>query len=93
VSGWRVAHGVGHFTGAVSGRALPADAQKQMLQHMNRNEKRHRTVTESSDTQGHRLVVLDRPAGRKASHMAELERELRLRRQAKESRSNRPDRY
>ena len=46
-----------------------------------------------SDTQGHRLVVLDRPGQRKPVRVAELQQELRLRRQLKESRSNRPERY
>ena len=45
------------------------------------------------DTEGHRLVVLDRPSQRKVARVAELQQELRLRRQLKESRSNRPERY
>ena len=88
-----VAHGVGHFTGAVSGRALIPDAETAMLHRMNRNDTRGKRRTLGLDTEGHRLVVLDRPGQRKQPRVPELQHELRLRRQLKESRSNRPDRY
>ena len=64
-----------------------------MLRHMNRNNSSRNSRIERRDTEGHRLVVLERPGGRKPTRVAELEHELRLRRQLKESRSNRPDRY
>jgi hypothetical protein len=60
---------------------------------MNRNYARRQNVATGSDTEGHRLVVLDRPGQRKPVRVAELQQELRLRRQLKESRSNRPERY
>jgi hypothetical protein len=60
---------------------------------MNRNESSKTTAIDGGDTEGHRLVVLERPARRKSTHVAEFQHELRLRRQLKESRSNRPDRY
>jgi hypothetical protein len=50
-------------------------------------------VAIGQDTEGHRLVVLDRPSQRRPVRVAELQQELRLRRQLKESRSNRPERY
>jgi hypothetical protein len=93
-SAWRqrVGQRVGHFTEAMSGRALPSRVQKSMLCAMNRNEARTKSQIQRGDTEGHRLVVLDRPVQRKP-HVAEFQHELRLRRQAKESRTNRPDRY
>jgi hypothetical protein len=60
---------------------------------MNRNYARRQTVANGQDTEGHRLVVLDRPSQRRPVRVAELQQELRLRRQLKESRSNRPERY
>jgi hypothetical protein len=60
---------------------------------MNRNESSETTRIDGSDTEGHRLVVLDRPSQRKSAHVAEFQHELRLRRQLKESRTNRPNRY
>jgi hypothetical protein len=60
---------------------------------MNRNPDNSTSHAEGSDTQGHRLVVLDRPGQRKQLRVADAEHELRLRRQFKASRSNRPDRY
>jgi hypothetical protein len=60
---------------------------------MNRNSDRQASQPIGSDTEGHRLVVLDRPGQRKQLRVAEAEHELRLRRQFKASRSNRPDRY
>ncbi|HEY7025438.1 MAG TPA: hypothetical protein VH371_10815 [Candidatus Limnocylindrales bacterium] len=60
---------------------------------MNRINARRQNVAHGLDTEGHRLVVLDRPGQRKPVRVAELQQELRLRRQLKESRSNRPERY
>ncbi len=88
-----IGHGVGHFTVVVSGRALPFYGENAMLRVMNRNSPSQPGKTDGLDTEGHRLVVLDRPSGRKPAHMAEQRSELRLRGRAKESRSNKPDRY
>ena len=60
---------------------------------MNRDYARRQTTANGEDTEGHRLVVLDRPSQRRPVRVAELQQELRLRRQLKESRSNRPERY
>lgn len=60
---------------------------------MNRDKARRQNVANGLDTEGHRLVVLDRPSQRRPVRVAELQQELRLRRQLKESRSNRPERY
>jgi hypothetical protein len=60
---------------------------------MNRNESSKKARIDGGDTEGHRLVVLDRPGQRRPDRVAEFQHELRLRRQLKESRSNRPDRY
>jgi hypothetical protein len=60
---------------------------------MNRNSETSASQDVGSDTHGHRLVVLDRPGQRKQVRVADAEHELRLRRQFKASRSNRPDRY
>ena len=61
---------------------------------MNRkNGVRPQGRTSEIDTEGHRLLVIDRYGQRKPVRDPELERELRLRRQTKESRLNRPDRF
>ena len=64
-----------------------------MLTPMNRNYANRRSPAVGADTEGHRLVVLDRPDQRKPVRVAELQQSLRMRRQLKESRSNRPERY
>jgi hypothetical protein len=93
VSRQGVSHGVGHFTVGVSGHALLWDAENAMLGSMNRKKSRADSEADRRDTEGHRLVVLDRPSGRKLARVDEQQQSLRLRRQTKESRSNRPDRY
>jgi hypothetical protein len=60
---------------------------------MNRSKPRANSRLDDRDTEGHRLVVLDRPGGRKLARVDERQQVLRLRRLDKESRSNRPDRY
>jgi hypothetical protein len=64
-----------------------------MLRAMNRNKATRTGQAQGADTEGHRLVVIDRPTQRRAQRVAEFQHDLRLRRQTKESRTNRPDRY
>ena len=60
---------------------------------MNKDSKRPKDLqAAANDTEGHRLVANLNYSPRKLGRMAEVERELRERRQVKETRTNRPDR-